>query len=238
MVEQLELGDISVDVQFKDIKNVHLSVNPPTGRVRISAPERMSLDTVRVFAISKLDWIRTQQRKLMAQEREAPREFLERESHYLWGKRYLLELRIAKGKPKVDITHKKIVISSPTVVPQDRLRTLMDEHYRAVLREKASELVAQWESRLEVQVNQLFIQRMKTKWGSCNPSNRNIRVNLDLAKKAPECLEYILVHEMMHFFVPNHGPKFVELMDRYVPQWRQVQKRLNETPLSHVDWTY
>ena len=238
MIEQIELGDISVDVQFKDIKNVHLSVYPPTGRVRISAPKRMSLDTVRVFAISKLDWIKAQQRKLVAQEREAPREFLERESHYLWGKRYLLELRVAKGKSKVEITHKKIVISSPKALSLERLRALMDEQYRAVLREKASELVAQWENRLEVRVNQLFIQRMKTKWGSCNPSARNIRLNLDLAKKAPECLEYIVLHEMLHFFIPNHGPKFVELMDRHMPNWRQIRYKLNETPLSHVDWTY
>lgn len=238
MVKRLELGDISVDVQFKDIKNVHLSVYPPTGRVRISAPERMSLDTVRIFAISKLDWIKAQQRKLVAQERETPREFLERESHYLWGKRYLLELRIAEGKSKVDLTHKKIVISSPKVVSQERLRSLMDEQYRAALREKASDLVAQWESRLGVQVNQLFIQRMKTKWGSCNTSARNIRLNLDLAKKAPECLDYIVLHEMLHFFVPNHGAKFVELMDRHMPHWRQIRHKLNETPLSHMDWTY
>ncbi|WP_323796856.1 SprT family zinc-dependent metalloprotease [Nisaea sp.] len=238
MVKRLELGGISVDVQFKDIKNVHLSVYPPTGRVRISAPERMSLDTVRVFAISKLDWIKAQQKKLVAQEREAPREFMERESHYLWGQRYLLELRVAKGKSKVDITHKKIVISSPKAVSQERLRVLMDEQYRAVLREKASDLVAQWESRLEVRVSQLFIQRMKTKWGSCNPSARNIRLNLDLAKKAPECLEYIVLHEMLHFFVPNHGPKFVKLMDSHMPHWRQVRQKLNATPLSHMDWTY
>jgi len=238
MIKRLELGDISVDVQFKDIKNVHLSVYPPTGRVRISAPDRMSLDTVRVFAISKLDWIKAQQKKLVAQEREAPREFLERESHYLWGRRYLLELRIASGKARVEIAHKRIVISSPKAASQEKLRELMDEQYRSALRESALNLVAQWEKRLGVQVKQLFIQRMKTKWGSCNSSAKNIRLNLDLAKKAPECLEYIVLHEMLHFFVPNHGPRFVELMDRHMPNWRQIRQKLNETPLSHVDWTY
>ncbi len=238
MVKQLELGDISVDVLFKDIKNVHLSIYPPTGRVRISAPERMNLDTVRVFAISKLDWIKAQQKKLVAQERETPREFLERESHYLWGNRYLLELKIAKGKAKVDITHKKIVISSPKPLSQERLRGLMGQQYRAELRERASDLVMRWESKLEVQVKQIFIQRMKTKWGSCNASARNIRLNLELAKKAPECLEYIVLHEILHFFVPNHGPKFIQLMDHHMPHWRQVRQNLNATPLSHVDWTY
>ncbi len=238
MVKQLELGDISVDVLFKDIKNVHLSVYPPTGRVRISAPERMSLDTVRIFAISKLDWIRAQHKKLEAQEREAPREFLERESHYLWGNRYLLELKVVKGKQKVDITHKKIVITSPKALSQERLSVLMGEYYRKALRERASGLVTRWKSRLGVHVNQVFIQRMKTKWGSCNVSAMNIRLNLDLAKKAPECLEYIVLHEMLHFFVPNHGAKFVELMDNHMPHWRQVRQKLNETPLSHVDWTY
>lgn len=238
MLKQLELGGISVDVRFKDIKNIHLSVHPPTGRVTISAPERMTLDRVRIFAISKLDWIRSQQRKLVAQEREAPREFLERESHYLWGKRYLLELRTSKGKPKVEISHKAIVIASPKPLSPVTLGSLMDQHYRAALRRRALDLVTQWERRLGVQINQLFIQRMKTKWGSCNSSARNIRLNLDLAKKAPECLEYILVHEMLHFFVPNHGPKFVELMDTHMPHWRQVRKRLNEDPLSHIDWEY
>ncbi len=238
MVKQLEFGDISVDVLFKDIKNVHLSVYPPTGRVRISAPERMNLDTVRVFAISKLDWIKSQHKKLEAQEREAPREFLERESHYLWGNRYLLELQIEKGKSKVDITHKKIIISSPKALTQERLRMLMDKRYRAALRERASDLVMRWESKLEVQVKQIFIQRMKTKWGSCNASARNIRLNLELAKKAPECLEYIVLHEMLHLFVPNHGPKFIQLMDHHMPHWRQVRQNLNATPLSHVDWTY
>ncbi len=238
MVKQLELGDISVDVQFKAIKNVHLSVYPPTGRVRISAPERMSLNTVRVFAISKLGWIKAQQKKLVAQEREAPREFLERESHYLWGNRYLLELQIAKGKSKVDISHKKIIISAPKALTQERLRMLMDKQYRAALRERASDLVMRWESKLEVQVKQIFIQRMKTKWGSCNASARNIRLNLELAKKAPECLEYIVLHEILHFFVPNHGPKFIQLMDHHMPHWQQVRQNLNTTPLSHVDWTY
>lgn len=238
MLKRLELGSISIDVLFKDIKNVHLSVYPPTGRVRISAPKRMSLDKIRAFAISKLDWIKAQQKKLKEQEREAPREFLERESHYLWGKRYLLELRIVKGRSKVDITHRKIGISAPQALSQNRLRALLDRQYRIALREKALDLVSQWENRLEVQVNQIFIQKMKTKWGSCNPMDKNIRLNLDLAKKTPECLEYIVLHEILHFFVPNHGPSFVELMDLHMPHWRQVRRKLNEAPLSHVDWAY
>ncbi|MDG4720721.1 M48 family metallopeptidase [Thalassospira aquimaris] len=238
MVTQIELGDISVDVLFKDIKNVHLGVYPPTGRVRISAPNHMSIDKIRVFAISKLGWIKAQQKKLVAQERETPREFLERESHYLWGNRYLLELENAKGKTEVAVTHKKIVITSAKPLSQSQLSQLMDDHYREALRLKAFEFISRWEKRLDVTVKKLFIQRMKTKWGGCNPTARNIRINLDLAKKAPECLDYIILHEMLHFFVPNHGPKFVELMDQYMPHWRNVRRKLNATPLSHVDWTY
>ncbi|NQY82484.1 MAG: M48 family metallopeptidase [Alphaproteobacteria bacterium] len=234
MTMRLALGDILVDVQFKDIKNVHLSVYPPTGHVRISAPERMNLDTVRVFAISKLDWIKAQQKRLISQEREASREFLERESHYLWGKRYLLELRTSKGRSQIAVTHKKIVITSTDSLSQEKLRALMDDYYRTSLRAKALELILLWEQRLEVRVNQLFIQKMKTKWGSCNPSARNVRVNLELAKKAPECLEYIILHEMMHFFVPNHGPRFVELMDQHMLHWLQVRQKLNATPLSQA----
>ncbi|AJD52760.1 Zinc metalloprotease [Thalassospira xiamenensis M-5 = DSM 17429] len=238
MHTRLDIGDVSVDIHFKNIKNVHLSVYPPTGRVKISAPEHMTVNSVRVFAISKLQWIKSQQKKLLAQPREMPREFLERESHYLWGKRYLLELHNAKGKAEVSVTHKKIVITSQRPLARDGLSALMDDYYRESLRAKALEFVGHWEKRLGLTVNKLFIQRMKTKWGSCNPAARNIRINLDLAKKAQECLDYIILHEMLHFFVPNHGPKFVELMDQHMPHWVEVRRKLNATPLSHVDWTY
>ena len=238
MVKRLELGDISIDIQFKDIKNVHLSVYPPSGRVRISAPNSMNLDTVRVFAISKLAWIKAQQKKLVSQERETPREFLERESHYLWGDRYLLELRTCEGAAHVTATHKKLIISSSKTVSQERLHSIMDEFYRQALRIKAQEFISNWEARLRVRVNQLYIQRMKTKWGSCNPEARNIRVNLDLAKKAPECLEYIILHEVLHLIVPNHGPRFIELMDEHMPHWRVIRQKLNAAPLSNAHWSY
>ncbi len=238
MATQIELGGIPVEVQFKKIKNVHLSVHPPAGSVRISAPERMSLETVRVFAISKLGWIRAQQKKLLDQPRETPRDFLERESHYLWGKRYLLDLRIRPGKAAVAVTHQKIIVTTPGPPTAEKLSRLLDDFYRTSLREEARKLVAKWERRLGISVNQIYIQRMKTRWGSCNPSARNIRLNLDLAKKNAECLEYVALHEMLHFFVQNHGPNFIKLMDQHMPHWRQIRQRLNETPLSHIEWTY
>lgn len=237
-MSQIELGNIAVDVRFKDIKNIHLSVYPPTGQVRISAPAHMNLETVRLYAVSKLDWIKAQQAKLAAQARETPREFLERESHYLWGKRYLLELRTTERPASIDVRPKKIIVSSPKAVSPDKLGERLDALYRSSLREKAEALIEKWEKRLDTQVNRLFIQKMKTKWGSCNHAARHVRLNLELAKKPPECLEYIVLHEMLHFFVQNHGPRFVELMDKHMPHWRQVRQTLNAAPLSHVDWGY
>lgn len=234
---EFHLGEIPVKVTFKDIKNVHLSVYPPSGQVRISAPSRMDLDTVRVFALSKLKWIKDQRRKFNDQPRETQREMLERESHYVWGKRYLMEIHEACGRSGVSLTHKGMNLAVPPGSAPEKKLAILDEFYRQTLRRTASELVAKWEARLNLSANKVFIQKMKTKWGSCNAIARNIRLNLELAKKPPECLDYIILHELLHFLVPNHGEQFVALMDFHMPHWRVVRKALNDAPLSHVRWT-
>jgi len=183
MVNQIKLGDIAVDVLLKDIKNVHLSIHPPTGRVRISAPRRMTLDLLRVFAISKLDWIRQQQKKIRAQERETPREYLERESHYLWGKRYLLRVVEDAGRQAIDLKHRTIILRVGPGATAETKRTAVARWYREQIRASVPDVVAKWESILGVQVKGIFVQRMKTKWGSCNPSRGTIRLNTELAKK-------------------------------------------------------
>lgn len=238
MVTELNIGDISVDVVFKDIKNVHLSVHPPTGRVRIAAPARMKIEAVRVFAISKLSWIKKQQTKLQAQERESPREYLERESHYLWGDRYLL--RIVEGeRPSGAVSsHRTIVLVVPRDAAIDKRRHILETWYRAEMKGALEPLVAKWEKRLGVRVERTFVQKMRTKWGSSSPSLRYIRLNLELAKKAPACLDYVVLHEMLHFFVPNHGDRFVALLDHHLPQWRAVRQALNEAPLAHAEWAH
>jgi len=238
MVSRLKLGDIAVDVVLKDIKHVHLSVHPPTGRVRISAPSRMKLDTIRVFAISKLDWIRLQQRRLRNQVREIPREYLDRESHYAWGTRYLLEVVERERSPAVVLKHRRMILSVRPGTGRAGKDAVLAHWYREQIKSKAPELVAKWEPLLGVHVRQFFVQQMKTLWGSCNPRARTIRLNTELAKKPVDCLDYIVLHEMVHLLEPTHGERFVALMDQFMPRWQFFRQRLNRLPVRHADWEY
>jgi predicted metal-dependent hydrolase len=168
MQAEIKLGDLAVVVVHKDIKNVHLSVHPPTGRVTIAAPMRLSLDTIRVFTISKLSWIRQQQKKLLEQEREAPREYLNRESHYIWGDRYLLTV-VEGGVPTtIELSHRKMIFRSRPGWDQAKKQARLEAWYREQLKLAVPPLVAKWERLMGVRVDRVFVQRMKTKWGSCN----------------------------------------------------------------------
>ena len=232
MARQLELGDVSVDVVLKDIKNVHLSVYPPTGRVRISAPERMSMDTIRAFAISKLGWIKKQQRKLGQQERETPREYVDRESHYVWGKRYLLTVAERAAPPSIELKHNRILLRVRPRTDKSRRQAIVEEWYRRQIKKAVPPLLARWEPRMDVRVERFFVQRMKTKWGSCNHKASTIRLNTELAKKPLECLEYIVVHELVHLLEPTHNARFVRLMDRFMPRWEFHREALHRLPVS------
>jgi predicted metal-dependent hydrolase len=238
MVTTLEIGTTKVDVVKKDIKNVHLSVYPPTGKVRISAPLRMDLEIIRLFALSKLSWIKEQQRKVTEQERESPREYVERESHYVWGKRYLLNVVECDSTPKVEPRHNKMVLQVRPGTSTERRQTILDEWYRAQLRAAVKPLTPKWEPVVGVKVNRIFVQRMKTKWGSCSRESASIRLNTELAKKPPECLEYIVVHEMAHIIEPTHNSRFIDLMDRLMPNWRFYRQLLNRLPVRHEHWQY
>jgi predicted metal-dependent hydrolase len=238
MLTQIKLGEITVDVLLKNIKNVHLSVYPPTGRVRISAPERMSLDAIRVFAVSKLAWIKQQKAKLREQERETPREYLDRETHYVWGKRYLLKVVEGNGVSTVQLDHSKMILRVSPGKNRGMVEALVDRWYREQLKAVVPGLIAKWEPLICVKVKRLFVQKMKTKWGSCNAGASSIRLNTDLAKKPRECLEYIVVHEMVHLLEPTHNSRFVALMDRLMPQWRDRREQLNQLPVRYEKWTY
>jgi predicted metal-dependent hydrolase len=238
MVKQIELGDITVDVVHKDIKNIHLSVYPPTGRVKISSPLRMDLDTIRVFAISKLGWIKQQQRKLQEQERETQREYLDRESHYVWGKRYLLKVVASNGAPSVELKHNKMLLRVRPGASDAKKQAIVEGWYRDQLKQAVPSLIAQWERLMGVKVDRFFVQKMKTKWGSCHPTARSIRLNTDLAKKPSECLEYIVVHEMAHLLEPTHSNRFMTLMDQFMPNWQFHRAELNRLPVRHGDWAY
>jgi predicted metal-dependent hydrolase len=238
MRDLLDLGELHAEVTRKAIKHVHLSVLPPAGKVRVAAPQGMALDTIRLFVISKLAWIRSQQRKLQAQERETPREFLNKESHYLWGKRYLLELAFADAAPAVSLTRRKLHLQVRRDADPARREEVLDSWYRQQVREAVPALLEKWQPLLGVRAERVFVQRMKTKWGSCTPASGYIRLNTDLAKKPPECLEYIVVHELVHLLEPTHNERFSALMDLYLPQWQHLRKRLNNLPVRHEDWGY
>jgi len=238
MTEQIQIGDIAVDVIFKDIKNVHLSVYPPTGRVRVSAPTHMKLDTIRVYLISRMDWIKKHRKKLQEQERETPREYLDRESHYVWGRRYLLKVIEVHQVPAVELKHTQILLTVRPGSKPEKREAVISAWYRDEVRRVAGPLIAKWEEELGVESAQCYVQRMKTKWGSCNPHTRSIRLNSDLAKKPRECLEYIVVHELLHLLEPSHNIRFTILMDKFMPNWKHLREELNRSPLSHVEWGY
>jgi len=238
MMRKFMLGDITVDVVQKDIKHIHLSVYPPLGRVRISAPLRMRQDTIRVFAIAKLPWIKQQQRKLREQERETTREYLDRESHYVFGRRCMLTVIERDAAPSVELRHTRITLSVRPGTSEEAREDILDEWYRRQLRQTVQPLIARWEPVIGVKVKQCFIQRMKTKWGSCNHRAGTIRLNSELAKKPRECLEYIVVHELVHLLEPTHNARFIALMDKYLPRWQHYRQMLNRLPLRQESWDY
>jgi predicted metal-dependent hydrolase len=236
MVTKIRLGEIEAEVTFKAIKNVHLSVHPPMGRVRIAAPANMRLDTVRVFAIAKLGWIQQQRRRLLAQTRETQRDYVDRESHQIWGRRVLLTVVEKDSAPSVTVHHRKMILSVRPGTGRQQRQEILERWYRDQVRLVAETLIPKWEKRLKVKIQRFFVQRMRTKWGSCNPASKNIRLNTDLAKKPPECLEYILVHELVHLLEPTHNDRFIAWMDRSLPQWQLLRQQLNQLPLRHEDW--
>ena len=238
MEAQITLGDIVADVILKDIKNVHLSVYPPNGHVRISAPERMSIDNVRAYAVSKLRWIKQQQKKLQSQERVTPREYVNGESHYLWGKRYLLRVIETATKSHVVLRARHLELHVRPDSTVEQRAELLETWLRQQLKFAVPKLIAKWEPKLGVEVSNYYVQRMKTKWGSCTQAKGNIRLNTELAKKPVECLEYIVVHEMVHLIERSHSDQFVRLMDEFMPKWMFYNEELNRLPVRHEEWRY
>jgi predicted metal-dependent hydrolase len=236
MTTTIQLGEIAIAVTRKDVKHVHLSVHPPRGRVSLVAPTGTRLEVARAYAISKIGWIRDQRAKLRGQAREARRSFVERESHYLWGRRYLLSVVTKDVKPFVALGHRKITLTVRPASSAARREELMQEWHRTLLREAVPPLIRKWEARLGTNVAGYFLQRMKTKWGGCNPRARTIRLNTELVKKPKDLLEYVVVHEMVHLIEPTHSERFVSLLDRYYPTWREARAELNELPLGAEAW--
>ncbi len=237
-MEKIDLGNMTVDVEKKNIKNIHLSVYPPTGRIRIAAPLRLDLETIRMFAISKLSWIKRQQEKLNKQARETPREYITRESHYFLGKRYLMQVIKTEAKPSVFIKHDKMILYIKPESNSKQKQVILLEWYRKQLKELVPKYIAKWEEIMQVKVAEFGIKKMKTKWGTCNAEAKRIWINLELAKKPLECLEYIVVHEMVHLLERNHNDRFLYYMEAYLPNWKSLKDELNRLPICHADWKY
>lgn len=236
MSEIIELGDISISVTRKDIKNVHLSVHPPEGRVTLVAPTSTRLEVARAYAISRLGWIREQQSKLEAQAREAPRQFVERESHYVWGRRYLMVVKNRDAKPSVVLDHKRITLTVRPGSDAHKRAEVMHEWQKLQLHAVVPVLIKKWERKLKVKVASYYLQRMKTKWGSCNHQAGNIRLNTELVKKPKDLLEYVIVHEMVHLLEPTHNERFISILGEHFPTWREARAELNELPLAAEVW--
>ena len=236
MSEMFKLGEISIAVTRKDIKNVHLSVHPPDGRVTLVAPTATRLEVARAYAISKLRWIRAQQEKLESQARETPRAFIERESHHLWGRRYLLTVVECDAKPSVSLDHKRITLSLRPGSNYAKRASVIHEWHKSLLHSFIPPLIAKWEPHLGVSVNAYFLQRMKTKWGSCNHRAGHIRLNTELVKKPKDLVEYVVVHEMVHLLEPTHSERFVALLSGHFPTWREARAELNALPLTAEAW--
>jgi predicted metal-dependent hydrolase len=228
---QLLIGAMPVDVTIKPIKHLHLSVVPPDGAVRISAPQGMSHEHVRAYAIGKLGWIRRQQARFSGQQRESPRLVVERESHALWGRRLLLHIEEVNAAPKIEVHPKHLILFLRPGSTLEKRQSILAAWYRNELRQEAADLIDHWQQRLDVQINKLFVQTMSRQWGSCNPSTRNIRLNTQLAQKPRACLDYIVLHELAHLRVPTHGEGFVALLNSLQPDWEERRRLLNSLPL-------
>jgi predicted metal-dependent hydrolase len=236
MPDTIQLAELSITVTRKNVRNVHLSVHPPSGRVKLVAPAGTRLEVVRAYAISKIGWIRQRQADFRAQVRETPRQYVERESHYLWGRRYLLSIVERELKPSISVDHRRITLIVRPGSTQEKRQQILHEWHKSLLHAVVPDLIRKWEPKLEVNVARYHLQRMKTRWGGCNHRAGSIRINTELVKKPRDLLEYIVVHEMLHLIVPTHSEKFRALLDLHYPTWQSARSELNELPLAAEAW--
>lgn len=233
---QLTVRGLTIDVTYKDIKNLHIGVYPPAGRIRVAAPQRLDDDQVRLAVIQRLPWINRQREQLRSAPRQTEREMVTGETHYAWGNRHRLTVIERPGRMHLELNGQRLLLYTPAGTTADQRRACLDRWYRDQLRQALPDLIATWEQKLDVTVPKWTIRRMKTKWGSCNRETRHIWFNVELAKKPHECLEYIVVHEMTHYFERNHGDRFTSLMDQHLPGWRATRRLLDAGPLAVERW--
>lgn len=231
----LTVAGLGVDVIYKDIKNMHISVYPPVGRVRVAAPHRLDEDAIRLAIVQRLPWIRKQREQLQNAERQTQREMISGETHYVWGSRYQLDISHS-GRIAIELKGNTLWLSAPAGTDADKRRRILDNWYRRELKAAIPALLEKWQPIVGVEVDSVVVRHMKTKWGTCQVASRAIWLNPELAKKHPRCLEYIVVHELAHFIERTHNKRFIELMDLHMPDWRARRDELNEAPLAPEEW--
>ena len=235
----IEVSGIQVEVVRKPIKNLHLSVHPPEGRVRVSAPTRTDDEAVRMAVVSKLRWIQRHRQTFAAQPRQSPREMVGGESHYFLGRRYRLHV-LEHDRPN-NVTLKgnsEMILHVRPGTTRDKRQQVLNDWYRRYMKEVIPDLIQKWEPVIGVRIDDWGVKKMKTRWGSCNIRDHRVWLNLDLAKKSPHYLEYVLVHEMVHLLERHHNDRFKSFMDQFMPQWRLYRDELNRAPLAYYDWSY
>lgn len=237
MGEVIELGEVRIQLTRKDVKHVHLTVHPPRGRVTLVAPTGTRPEVARAYAISRLGWIRQQLKAFREQPRESPRRYVTRESHQLWGRRHLLVVAEVDAAPGVELDHRRIRLRVRPGSDTAGRADVMAAWHRQLLHALVPKLIARWEPRLGVKVSGYFLQRMKTRWGSCNPAAGHIRLNTELVKKPKDLVEYVVVHEMLHLIEPSHSERFVSLLTQHWPNWQESRAELNTLPLSAGEWS-
>jgi predicted metal-dependent hydrolase len=233
----IRVSDFDVDVVRKDVKNLHVGVYPPFGRVRVAAPPQLDDEAVRLAVVSRLAWIQKKRSQVRNQARQSRREMISGETHYVWGRPLRLHV-VEDGRrqrPQIRSDRRLELHVRPGAGREARERQLT-EWYRRELKEATPPIIGRWAPILEVDRPEWTVRRMKTKWGTCDPDKARITLNLELAKKAPECLEYIVVHEMVHLLEKNHTERYYELMTQYMPNWQLIREELNRAPLAHEIW--
>lgn len=237
MATKLKTIDLQIETVRKDIKNIHLGVYPPDGRVRVSVPLAISDETIRIFLITKSSWIKKQQARFSKQERQTKREYVSGESHYIFGKKYQLTVKKSGVKQEIKITKKKsieLTVKPKTTIYQKQV--MFEKFYRDELEKIIPKLLEKWEKKIGVKVKEVRIKKMKTKWGTCNTKDKRIWLNLELVKQPVHCVDYVFVHELVHFKERKHSQRFLQLLEKAYPKWRQSKEELNQGILSYFEW--
>lgn len=231
---QIVVSNISVEVIRKNIKNMHLAVLPPDGRVRVSAPTQLTDEAITMFVRTKLGWIKKQQEKFQQQPRQSERQYVSGETLYVWGKQYFLQMEYSYKGNALTLSGDKAILTVRKESSPKQRGSFVNEWYRSLLKQEVAKHLPKWEKTTGLYCSSWQSKYMTTKWGTCNPISKKIWLNVQLAKKPIECLEYVILHELAHLKVHNHGPEFTAILDQYMPYWRDHRRRLNDSTLDYL----